>query len=260
MNRFYSVIFILLLVILNGCVVHMPASESVIYHDHENEDAEPFGVETTIFPVPVAGTSISYSAMILPKGIRDEIRRQNNDNLLPGEEIEFKNQFFPGNLMPSVAFPLANRAALGVNFNPFYPGIDGTVHLFEDNWLTTTFQFPAYTGIDFEWILQRPVLRIENGGLSAGLFYRKERISYYVDDGTQDFPILEFIPNTFRSDWFGARLAGQFPDMSQSRRMKFHFHAGYNPDYESALFMFGIGITFRPNPGPAYVDPVRYWD
>jgi hypothetical protein len=144
---------------------------------------------------------------------------------------------------------------------PFYPGIDGTFHLFGGNWLTTTFQFPAYRGIDFEWILQRPVIRVENGGLSAGLFYRKERISYYVDDGTHDFPLFEFIPNTFRSDWFGARLAGQFPDMSgQQNRMKFHVHAGYNPDYQSALFMFGIGVTFRPNPRPSFRDPVRYWD
>ncbi|PWN07944.1 hypothetical protein [Rhodohalobacter mucosus] len=260
MNRLIPVISILLLFILQGCVVHMPASESVIWHDNQNEEeTDPYGVETFL-QVPVAGTSISYSAMILPQGIRDKIRRQNGDDLQPGEEIVFKNMFLPGNFMPSVAFPLTNRSALGVNINPFYPGLDGTFHLFGDNWLTTTFQFPVYNGIDFEWILQRPVIRVNHGGLSAGIFYRKERIAYYIDDdGTEAPGLFELVPNTFRSDWFGARLAGQFPDMSQTRRMKFHFHAGYNPDYRSALFMFGIGITFRPNPGPSYVDPVRYW-
>ena len=258
MHRFYPVISIFILIILQGCVVHMPASEAVIYHDHTDED-EPFGVES-FFPVPVAGSSLSYSAMILPQGIRDEIRRQKGDDLQPGEEIEFRSTFLPGNFMPSIAFPLTNRSALGVNMNPLYPGLDGTFHLFGGNWLTTTFQFPAYRGIDFEWILQRPVIRVEDGGLSAGLFYRKERISYYVDDGTEGIPFIEYIPNTFRSDWFGARLAGQFPDMSGKQQMKFHFHAGYNPDFNSALFMFGIGITFRPNPTPSFTDPVRYWD
>lgn len=257
MSRIIPIIIILVLFIFQGCVVHMPASEAVIYHDHDNEE-ESFGVETS-FPVPVAGSSISYNAMILPHGIRDEIRRKNSGGLEPDEEIVFKNTFLPGNFMPSVAFPLASRSALGLHLNPVYPGVDATVHLFGDNWLTTTFQFPAYDGIDFEWILQHPVIRVESGGISAGLFYRKERISYYVDDGTEAPGLFDFVPRTFRSDWFGARLAGQFPDMSGEQRMKFHFHAGYNPDYRSALFMFGIGVTFRPNPRPQFLDPVRYW-
>jgi hypothetical protein len=258
MSRTITAISILFLFTLQGCAVYMPASESVIYHDHENEN-EPYGVETYL-PVPVAGSSITYSAMILPEGIRDEIRRENNNTLQPGEKIEFKNPLLLGNLMPSIAFPLAGQSALGINFNPLYPGLDGTFHLFGGNWLTTTFQFPVYDGIDFEWILQRPVIRVDNGGLSAGLFYRKERIAYYIGDESTEAPgLFELVPNTFRSDWFGARLAGQFPDMSGSRRMKFHVHAGYNPDYQSALFMFGIGITFRPNPRPSFSDPVRYW-
>jgi hypothetical protein len=232
----------------------MPASEGIIYHD---QDEEPYGVKTG-FPLPVAGSSISYSAMILPSAIRDEIRRRNQDDLQQGEEITFRSTFLITNFMPGISFPLAYKSALGININPFYPGLDGTVHLFGDNWLTSTFQFPAYREIDFEWILQRPVFRVQNGGLSAGLFYRKERVPYYTE--SENFRFFDFIPRTFRTDWFGTRVSGHFPDISERQSMKFHVHAGYSPDYQAALFMFGIGVTFRPNPRPNYSDPIRYWD
>jgi len=66
--------------LFQGCAVYMPTSEGIIYHD---QDKEPYGVKTS-FPIPVAGSSISYSAMILPSAIRDEIRRRNRDDLQPG--------------------------------------------------------------------------------------------------------------------------------------------------------------------------------
>jgi hypothetical protein len=165
--------------------------------------------------------------------------------------------------MPSVAFPLASRSALGLNLNPFYPGVDATVHLFGGNWLTTTFQFPAY---NVEWIWNGscsiPCSGLRAAAVSAGLFYRKERISYYVDDGAREFP-----PVRVHTQNLSQRLVRRPPgrtisryDGRANRRMKFHVHAGYNPDYQSALFMFGIGVTFRPNPGPSFRDPVRYWD
>ena len=231
----------------------MPASEGIIYHD---QDEEPYGVKTS-FPVPVAGSSISYSAMILPSNIRDEIRRRNRDDLQPGEEIIFRSTFLMTNFMPGISFPLGYKSALGLNVNPFYPGVDGTFHLFGDNWFTSTFQFPAFSEIDFEWVLQRPVFRVQNGGLSAGLFYRKERVPFYTE--AEDPRFFDFLQRTFRTDWYGARVSGQFPDMSGKQSMKFHIHAGYNPEYRSALFMFGIGVSFRPSPRPTYSDPIR-WD
>lgn len=257
MNRYFQIIAIILFpltLFLQGCAVYMPASEEIIYHD---QDEEPYGVKTS-FPIPVAGSSISYSAMILSSDIRDEIRRRHRDDLQPGEEISFRSTFLITNFMPGISFPLAYKSALGMNINPFYPGLDGTVHLFGDNWLTSTFQFPAYQGIDFEWILQRPILRVLNGGLSAGLFYRKERVPYHTEAENPRF--LDFVPRTFRTDWYGTRLSGSFPDLSDNQSMKFHIHAGYSPDYKAALFMFGIGVTFRPKSRTEFIEPIRYWD
>lgn len=253
-NPLFVILFLSLPFLFQGCAVYMPASEGIIYHD---QDEEPFGVKTG-FPFPVAGSSISYSAMILPSNIRNEIRRRYRDGLQPGEEITFRSTFLITNFMPTISFPLAYKSALGVNVNPIYPGVDGTVHLFRDNWLTTTFQFPVYREIDFEWILQRPVFRVQNGGLSAGIFYRKERVPFYTE--SENPGIFDFVPRTFRTDWFGTRVSGNFPDMSGRQSMKFHIHAGYSPDYKATLFMFGIGVMFRPKPRSTYIDPVRYWD
>jgi len=237
-----ALFFCITILMLSGCAIYAPVSEGIIYHDQEET---PYLIRyTRPFPHAEAGIALSY--MLIPELIRNGVREDYRDEPIEGGGVRFENQFLisPPNVTFSV--PVANRAAVGINLFTILPGVDGTVHLFGDTWLTVTAQAPLLSYVDTEVVLQKPLYKVQNGGISAGLFYRNERLIYYRRD--QDIRLTDFSPNTFKLEWFGGRVFAQIPDLTDSTRLKVIMHGGYNRDYGSALFTIGIGISRRPTP------------
>jgi hypothetical protein len=248
-------IFILIPAFLSACAVYHPASEAIIFHD---QDEEPFGNNTRLI-VPVGQSGVTLSAVFLPQPLRDGVRSNYEDRRFGEDGIEFREFYLNSPGLPTAAIPLARRAALGVSMVPLIPGFDTTVHLFSDNWLTATFQFPLGAHADTEIVFHRPVFRTEHGGITAGLFYRYERLSFFSDEES-GVSFAGLFPSTFRMEWYGGRISGQLPDFAGPGRMRFHLHAGYSGTYSSMLFSAGVGFAIRSRPDRQRIEPVRYWD
>lgn len=248
----YKYLILLISFALCSCASYMPVSEGIIYHDQE---VEPYNVKyASPFGHGENGFTISY--MILPGTIRDEIRRQNADAFFTEGEIVFKNQFLIAPPIPAFSIPLANKAAMSFSMIPLYPGVDATVHLFEDIWLTGSVQSPLFVKINTEFILQRPVYRVPNGGISAGLFYRYGHLSFFSEG--EQISLSDLAPSTFPLEWYGGRISAQIPDNLLNTRFRFHFNGGYSSMYESVLFTIGIGMSFRPQPQIRLPEPTRF--
>jgi hypothetical protein len=246
-------ILFLITAFLSACAVYHPASEAIIYHD---QDEEPFGNNTRLI-VPVGQSGLTVSSVLLPGPVRSGIRSNYEDRRFGDDGIEFRNSYLNSPGVPTAAIPLARRAALGISMLPLIPGFDTTVHLFSDNWLTATLQFPLGAYADTEIVFQRPVYRTLNGGITAGLFYRYERLSFFSDEES-GVSFAGLFPSTFRMEWFGGRLSGQLPNVTLPGRMRFHLHAGYSTGYNSMLFSVGAGFAFRSRPDRQRIDPVRF--
>lgn len=192
--------------------------------------------------------------MILPGPIRDAVREEYEEKRFGEDKLVFKQQYLIAPPVFAFSFPLAYKAAAGISMFPLYQGFDATVHLFEDIWLTGSLQFPLYTLTNTEVILQRPVYRVQNGGVSAGIFYRHEQLSFFSEG--EQVRLSDLVPATFPVDWFGGRISAQIPNISSNSRLRVHFHGGYSSRYDAALFTFGFGISSRP--GPRLPRPIQF--
>lgn len=229
---FKKLAFIALCLLFGSCATYQPASEGIIYHDHD----EPYAVKKVLL-IPYGEGGGSISPAILPGAIRDEIRRQyqRDDERFEGETIVFRELYLIAPPIYAISIPLARKAALGVSGFPIYPGFDATVHLFEDTWLTGSVQFPFVLLTNTEFILQRPVHRVPNGGLSVGLFYRYEHLNYYREGDR--ISLYDLVPLHFPIEWMGSRVAWQIPRQFLDTRFRLYFNAGYSTTFDSALFM-----------------------
>jgi hypothetical protein len=251
MTSKYSFLFIFPF-LLCSCASYMPVSEGIIYHD---QDVEPYNVKyATPFGHGENGFTLSY--MILPETLRNEVRRKYENELFGDESIEFKEPFLIAPPMPAFSIPLAYKAAVGFSMIPLFPGMDATVHLFEDIWLTGSVQSPLLVKINTEFILQRPVYRVPNGGVSVGLFYRYNHLSFFRVG--EQIRIRDLIPSTFPLDWYGGRVTAQIPDNLLNKRLRIHFNGGYSSMYDSVLFTFGIGLSIRPQSRIRLPDPIQF--
>ncbi len=257
LNKMCSMIFrysklLLIPFFLYSCASYMPASEGIIYHD---QDVEPYNVKyASPFGHGENGFTMSY--MILPGVLREEVRQKYEDDLYGDASLIFKDQFLIAPPMPVFSIPIAYKAAMGFSIIPLYPSVDATVHIFEDIWLTASVQSPLFLKINTEFILQRPMYRVPNGGVSAGLFYRYNHLSFFREG--EQIRISDLIPSTFPLEWYGGRVTVQIPDEFLNNRFRFHFNGGYSSMYDSALFTFGIGISFRPKPQIQLPEPIRF--
>jgi len=230
----------------------MPVSEGIIYHD---QDVEPYNVKyASPFEHGENGFAISY--LILPGALREQVRREYEEELFDGREVVFKNHFLIAPPIPVVSIALARKLALGFSILPLYPGLDATVNLFEDFWITGSVQSPLFAKLNTEFILQRPLYRVPNGGFTAGLFYRYNHLSFFSEG--EQISLSDLIPSTFPLKWYGGRISAQIPDKLLNTRFRFHFNCGYSSRYDSALFTFGIGLSFRPQPQIRFPEPIRF--
>jgi hypothetical protein len=247
----YSILFFIPF-LLCSCASYLPISEGIIYHD---QDVEPYNVKyASPFGHGENGFTLSY--MILPGALRQEVRREYEDDLYDNADLIFKEQFLIAPPMPSFSIPLAYKAAMSFSMIPLYPGVDATVHLFEDIWLTGSVQSPLFLKINTEFILQRPVYRVPNGGVSVGLFYRYNHLSFFREG--EQIRISDLIPSTFPLEWYGGRVTAQLPDNLLNNRFRIHLNGGYSSMYGSALFTLGIGMSFRPQPRVRLPEPIRF--
>lgn len=247
----YSMLF-LIPFLMCSCASYMPVSEGIIYHD---QDVEPYNVKYAS-PFGHGENGLTFSYMILPEALREEVRREYEDDLYGGGNLVFKEQFLVAPPMPSFSIPLAYKAALGFSMIPLYPSVDATVHFFDDIWLTGSVQSPLFVKVNTEFILQRPLYRVPNGGVSVGLFYRYNHLSYFREG--EQIRLSDLIPHTFPVEWYGGRVSGQIPDEFLNNRFRFHINGGYSSMYGSALFTLGIGMSFRPQPQIRLPEPIQF--
>jgi len=230
----------------------MPVSEGIIYYD---QDKEPYNVKEAFpFGHGEYGGAVSY--MVLPKALRDEVRNKYEGELTGGENLVFKEPLLIAPPIPAFSIPIARKAALGLSIVPLYPGVDATVHLLNDVWLTGSVQSPLFSTINTEFILQRPIYRIPYGGVSVGVFHRYNHLNYFREG--EDVRLRDLVPSTFPLSWYGGRITARLPDNVTGRRFRFHLNGGYSGEYDAALFTLGIGISIRPRPHPGVPDHVRY--
>lgn len=238
--------------LLCSCASYIPVSEGIIYHD---QDEEPYSVKHAL-PFAHGENGFGLSYMVLPKVLREQVRLAYEENMSGDNEVVFKNHFLIAPPVPAVSLPLARKVALGFSILPLYPGLDATVNLFEDFWLTGSVQSPLFVKVNTEFILQRPVHRVPKGGVSVGIFYRYNHLSFFREG--EQIQLSDLIPRTLPLEWYGGRISAQIPDNQLNTRFRFHFNGGYSSMYDSALFTFGIGISFRPQPRIRSHDPIRF--
>lgn len=250
----YGKLLILLSIglLLSSCASYMPVSEGIIYHD---QDVEPYNVKDAS-PFGHAENGLTISYMILPESLREEVRRKYENEVYGDAELVFKEQLLIAPPIPAFSIPLAYKAAMGISMMPLYPGVDATLHLFEDIWLTGSVQSPLLVKVNTEFILQRPVHRMPNGGVSVGLFYRYNHLNFFREG--EQIRLRDLIPHTFPVEWYGGRISGQIPDEFLNNRFRFHINGGYSSMYDSAVFTFGLGMSFRPQPQLRLPDPLRF--
>lgn len=247
----YSILFFIPF-LLCSCASYMPVSEGMIYHD---QDVEPYNVKYAA-PFGHGENGFTLSYMMLPGTLREEVRREYEDDQYGDAGLVFKEQFLIAPPVPAFSIPLAYKAAVSFSMIPLYPGVDATVHLFEDIWLTGSVQSPLFVKINTEFILQRPVYRVPNGGVSVGLFYRYNHLNFFREG--EQIRLSDLIPSTFPLEWYGGRVTAQIPDELLNNRFRFHFNGGYSSMYDSVLVTFGIGMSFRPHPQIRLPEPIRF--
>lgn len=235
-----------------SCASYLPASEGIIYH---NQEEEPYNVKYAS-PFGYGESGFTFSYMILPGVLRDEVRQEYEDDLPGNADLIFKDQFLIAPPMPVFSIAIAYKAAMGFSMIPLYPSVDATVHLFEDIWLTGSVQSPFFVKVNTEFILQRPVYRVPNGGISLGVFYRYNHLSFFREG--EQIRIIDLIPSTFPLEWYGGRVTAQIPDDLLNNRFRIHFNGGYSSMYESVLFTFGFGMSFRPQPHIRLPEPIQF--
>ena len=222
-RSFVTLLLLLVIIVLSGCSTPAPLSESVIFRPHEvkSDTSKSDHGEIALLPA-----YFFYKSNVL-----DFAKRKYAASMLK-EDSDVSLSYWNFNkvgLGISDTFIIDDGLSSGISVGYAMLGIDFTARIKDPYYVTG--QLSAYGG--GQLIVQRPVLKRQNGGITLGMYYRYD--AFFIDYGFYTIKFKRFSINSF-----GFRSSIQFYDKD---RMIYGFiQSGYSPEFKKILFYAGLTL------------------